>query len=69
MKQIHRRIPAWKLKLFIEALHASPVDLVRIAEVTEIQFATANLVDVAAQCLNEIAKEIESANASAGTPS
>ena len=41
--------------------------LVRIAEVTEIQF-TAELVDVAVQCLIEMAKEIEAANASAGTP-
>ena len=68
VRQMHRRIPAWKLKLCTEALHASPVDLVRIAEVTEIQFATAELVDVAVQCLNEIAKEIETANASAGAP-
>ena len=68
VRQKHRRIPAWKLKPCTEALNASPVDLVRIAEVTEIQFATVELVDVAIQCLIEIAKEIESANASAGTP-
>ena len=41
VRQMHRRIPAWKLKLCTEALHASPIDLVRIAEVTEFQFATA----------------------------
>ena len=64
---MHQRIPAWKLKLCAEVLNASPVDLARIAEVTEIQFATVELVDVTAQCLIEIAKEIESANVSAGT--
>ena len=63
---MHQRIPAWKPKLRTEA-HASPVDLVRIAEVTEIQFANAELIDVAVQCLSEIAEEIESASASAGT--
>ena len=56
MRQMHRRIPAWKLKLCVEALNAKPVDLVRIAEVTEIQSASEELVDVAAQCLIEIAK-------------
>ena len=66
VRQMHRRIPAWKLKLCAEVLNASPADLARIAEVTEIQFATVELVDVAAQCLIEIAKEIESANVSAG---
>ena len=68
VRQIHRRMPAWKLKICTEALNASLVDLVRIAEVIEIQFATVELVDVAVQCLSEIAKEIESAIASAGTP-
>ena len=47
-------------------MHADPVDLAHIAEVTEIQFATAELVNVAAQCLKDLAQEIESANASAG---
>ena len=37
---MHRRIPAWKLKLCAEVLNASPADLTRIAELTEIQFAT-----------------------------
>ena len=68
MRQMHRSIPAWKLKLCTEALNASPVDLVRVAEVTEIQFATVELVEVAVQSLIEIAKEIESENASAGAP-
>ena len=46
---------------------SSPVDLARTAEVTEIQFANAELIDVAVQCLNEIAEEIDSASVSAGT--
>ena len=50
----------------LEALNARPIDLVRIAEVTEIQFVTEELVDVAAQCLVEIAKEIESTDSSVG---
>ena len=57
VRQMHRRIPAWKLKLCVEALNARPIDLARIAEVTEIQFVTEELVDVAAQCLVEIAKD------------
>ena len=40
VRQMHRRVSAWKLKLCIEALNARPIDLVRIAEVTEIQFGT-----------------------------
>ena len=38
----------------------------RIAEVTEIQFVTEELVDVAAQCLVDIAKEMESMDNSVG---
>ena len=65
VRQLHQRMPAWKLKICAEALRVNPVDLARIAEVTGIQFATVELVEVAVQCLNEIAKEIESANTSA----
>ena len=66
VRQMHRRIPAWKLKLCVEALNARPIDLVRIAEVIEIQFATEELFDVATQCLTEIAKEMESTDSSVG---
>ena len=66
VRQMHRRIPAWKLKLCTEALNARPIDLVRIIEGTEIQFVTEDLVDVAAQCLTDIAKEIESMNHTVG---
>ena len=50
----------------VEALNARPIDHVCIAEVTEIQYASDELVDVAAQCLVDLAKETESANESIG---
>ena len=58
MRQLHRRMPAWKLKARAEALRASPVDLSAIAETTGVQFATEELVDVAAKCLDEVASEM-----------
>ena len=66
VRQMHRRIPAWKLKLCTEALNARPIDLMRITEVAEIEFVTEDLVDVAAQCLADIAKEIEPMNHAVG---
>ena len=42
VRQMHRRFPAWKLKLCTEVFHASPADLVRIAEVTEISLYLLN---------------------------
>ena len=47
VRQMHKRIPAWKLKLCVEALNARPIDHVRITEATEIQFENDELVDVA----------------------
>ena len=35
-RQMHKRVPDWKLQLCIEALNARPIDLARITEVTEI---------------------------------
>ena len=64
VRQMHKRIPAWKLKLCVEALNARPIDHARISEVTEIQFVNEELVDVAAQCLVDIAKESESVTSS-----
>ena len=66
---MHKRIPAWKLKLRVKALSARPIDHVRITEVTEIEFANAELVDVAAQCLVDIARESESVTSSVGLAS
>ena len=69
-RQMHRRclkrIPAWKFKMCVEALNARPIDHTRVTEVTEIQFASDELVDVAAQCLVDLAKESEAPNDSAG---
>ena len=66
---MHKRIPAWKLKLCVEALNARPIDLVRIAEVTDMQFMSDELVDVAVQCLADIARESESTTSSVGVGS
>ena len=58
MRQLRHRMPAWKLKACVEALQASPVDLAAIAEAKGVQFATVELVEVAAKCLDEITKEM-----------
>ena len=44
----------------IAALNARPIDLARISEVTEIEFASDELVVVAAQCLADLARESDS---------
>ena len=64
MWQLHQRMPACKLRKCAEAVRVTPVDLTHLIEVMGIQFATVELVEVAAQCLNDIAQEIESAIAS-----
>ena len=46
----------------VEALKARPMNHARITEVTEIQFGSDELVDVATQCLAELASESESVN-------
>ena len=56
-KQMHTRVPAWKLPLCIQALNARPIDLAHVAEVTEILFASSDLVIVAAKCLADLARE------------
>ena len=66
MRQLQNRMPAWKLKTYIEALRTTPVDLARIGEATGIQFDTVELVKVAVQCLDEIASEANAASV-AGT--
>ena len=65
MWQLHHRMPAWKLKVCIDALQVRPVDLTALAEVTGVQFASAELVEVAAKCLDEIMKEREKDETSA----
>ena len=58
MWQLHHRMPAWKSKAYIEALQARPIDLAALAEATGVQFASAELVEVAIKCLDEITKEM-----------
>ena len=58
MWQLHRRMPAWKLKAYTEALQVRPIDLAALAETTGVQFASAELVEVAIKCLDEITKEM-----------
>ena len=48
---MHRRTPAWKLPKCIKVVNRQPLDLDCIAEVTEIQFASTELVEVTAKCL------------------
>ena len=50
-RALHSRVPPWKISNCIQALNAQPIDLTHIAEVTEIQFASNDLVVVAAKCL------------------
>ena len=58
MWQLRHRMPAWKLKACTEAMQVKPVDLAALAEATGIQFASVELVEVAAKCLDEITKEM-----------
>ena len=56
IRALHSRVPAWKLSERIQALNAQPIDLARIAEVTEIQLASNDPVVVAAKCLFELSE-------------
>ena len=67
IKAPHSRVPAWKISKCIQALNAKPIDLAHIAEVTEIQFASNDLVAVAAKCLAELS-EASSMEASTEQP-
>ena len=62
MWQLHHRMPAWKLKAFTDALQVRPIDLAAIAEITGVQFASAELIEAAIKCLDEIAKDSCSAS-------
>ena len=63
VKQIMRRprhsSPAWKLNVCLEAMKVRPIDLTLLAQATSVQFASAELVEMAANCLDEITKEME----------
>ena len=51
--------PAWKLKVCSDALQARPIDLSTLAQETGAQFASVELVEMAAKCLNEVTREME----------
>ena len=57
MWRLHHSSPAWKLKVCIEAMKARPIDLTTLAQETGVQFASAELVETAANCLDEITKK------------
>ena len=54
VRAMHSRVAAWKLSKRILALSAQPVDLAHIAEVMETQFASDELVAIAAKCLTKL---------------
>ena len=49
---LHSHAPEWKLPICVQALNLS-----RVAEVTEIQLASEDLVVVAAKCLADLTRE------------
>ena len=72
MWRLHDSSPAWKLKVCIEAMKARPIDLTTLAQETGVLFASVELVEIAANCLDEITKEMEkdeSKDSSAATTS
>ena len=58
MWRLHRCMPAWKLKICIDAMKVRPVDLSSLAQETSVQFASEELVEMAASCLDEITAEM-----------
>ena len=52
-KLIHSS-PAWKLKTCIDAMKVRPVDLSWLAQTTGVRFASDELVELAAECLEKI---------------
>ena len=57
IRQMHARVQAWKLQPCVQALSARPIDLAYIAEVTDILFASEELVSVSAKCSADLARE------------
>ena len=51
MWRLHRSSPAWKLKVCSDALQARPIDLSTLAQETGAQFASVELVEMAANVL------------------
>ena len=42
MWRLHRCLPAWKLKVCIDAMKVRPIDLAVLAQETSVQFASAS---------------------------
>ena len=59
MWRLHHCSPAWKSKICIDAMKARLVDSLSLAQETSVQFASVELVEMAANCLDEITKEME----------
>ena len=58
MWRLHHSSPAWKLKICIDAMKVRPVDLSSLAQKTSVRFASDELVEMAASCLDEITAEM-----------
>ena len=58
MWRLHHSSPAWKLKICIDAMKVRPVDLSSLAQKTSVRFASDELVEMAASCLDEITAEV-----------
>ena len=59
MWRLHRSLPAWKLKICIDAMKVRPVDLSSLAQRTSVKFASTELVEMAVHCLDEITAEMK----------
>ena len=59
MWRFHHSSPAWKLKICIDAMKDRPVDLSSLAQKTSVMFASAELVEMAVHCLEEITAEMK----------
>ena len=59
MLRLHHSSPAWKLKICIEAMKVRPIDLSSLAKETSVMFASNELVEMAACCLEEITAEMK----------
>ena len=59
MLRLHRSSPDWKLKICIEAMKVRPIDLSLLAKETSVMFASNELVEMAACCLEKMTAEMK----------
>ena len=62
--RLYHNSPAWRLKTCIDAMKVRPVDLPSLAQATSVNFASDDLVEEAAHCLERIAAELKQDDAS-----